>query len=261
MGTDFGADLIAPDEGGDAGEFMDIPGDDGDAGESLSFAERMAAELGDSPSAEWFRNQGWQSPEEVEKSFRSTKAELTRLQQEYAATLDALRSSEQVPDQQGFDPAADVYGQAQQIAGLIDSGDVEAGQAMAHVFTNLVPQLVQAEVQKAIQENVAPVQTGLERMELDRALAEMEATYGAQEAKRLARQVMPMLSDPQLGKVFSTPQGIRQAFAAAYGQSAFQQQQRRQRAQGMETVDQSARGQRASSVDAARALEQWLLKP
>jgi hypothetical protein len=110
---------------------------------------------------------------------------------------------------------------------------------------------------RSVGQNVAPVASGLEKMELDRALAEMEGTYGASKARELARQVMPMLRN---NPYFSTPEGIRQAFHAAYGQQAIQQNQRAARAPGMETVDASSR-QRQQAKTYASALENWLVTP
>jgi hypothetical protein len=78
------------DEGGLPGEFMDVPAPEG--AEDVPWAHRVADEV-EGPDSEWFRNQGWKGPEDAARSFRETKAELTRVQQEYARTLDALRAS------------------------------------------------------------------------------------------------------------------------------------------------------------------------
>jgi hypothetical protein len=54
--------------------------------EDVPWAHRVADEV-EGPDSEWFRNQGWKGPEDAARSFRETKAELTRVQQEYARTL------------------------------------------------------------------------------------------------------------------------------------------------------------------------------
>ena len=148
MGTN--ADVFEMDPMEDGGEpdggYLEVPADDDAAtgeGDARSFAERMADELGDDPSADWFRNQGWQSPQDVERSFRETKGELTRLQQEYARTLDAFRDSEEVPQQDDMGVDA---GEIAQIAQLIDSGQVDAGQAIAHLFQNVMPKMLDVEI-------------------------------------------------------------------------------------------------------------------
>lgn len=261
MSTDFGPDLDPlEDEGGLPGEFMDVPAPEG--GEDVPWAHRVADEV-EGPDSEWFRNQGWKGPEDAARSFRETKAELTRVQQEYARTLDALRASEEAPDYGGYQqqpaqaPGNDLLQQADLIAQAIDSGELEAGRGMAYLMQNVVPALVQQQAQEIIGQQVAPVASGLEKIELDRALAEMEGTYGAGKARELARQVMPMLRN---NPYFSTPDGIRQAFHAAYGQQAIQANQRAQRAPGMETVDHSSR-QRQQTQRMESALANWLVTP
>lgn len=263
MSTNFSPDEFMPedrsDEVGDSGEFMDVPAPEG--AEDVPWAHRVADEV-EGPDSEWFRNQGWKGPEDAARSFRETKAELTRVQQEYARTLDALRASEEAPDygyqqQPAQAPGNDLLQQADLIAQAIDSGELEAGRGMAYLMQNVVPALVQQQVQEGIGQSVAPVASGLEKMELDRALAEMEGTYGAEKARELARQVMPMLRN---NPYFSTSEGIKQAFHAAYGQQAIRNNQRAQRAPGMETVDHSSR-QRQKHQDAEAALKAWIMNP
>jgi hypothetical protein len=261
VNTDFGLDLT-PVEDGEPGEFMDVPEPEG-AVEDVPWAHRVADEV-EGPDSEWFRNQGWKGPEDAARSFRETKAELTRVQQEYARTLDALRASEEAPDygyqqqpaqQQGY--VDQIQGAVQYLQQAVNTGDMEPGDALAAMAQHVIPEIVQSAVQQAVAQNVAPVASGLEKMELDRALAEMEGTYGASKARELARQVMPMLRN---NPYFSTPEGIRQAFHAAYGQQAIQQNQRAARAPGMETVDASSR-QRQQAKTYASALENWLVTP
>ncbi len=265
MSTDFIPDDSLPEDRSDpfgdegAGEFMDVVEDVPDA--DIPWAHRVAEEV-EGPDSEWFRNQGWKGPEDAARSFRETKAELTRVQQEYARTLDALRASEEAPDygyaqQPAQAPGNDLLQQADLIAQAIDSGELEAGRGMAYLMQNVVPALVQQQAQEIIGQQVAPVASGLEKIELDRALGEMEATYGPGKARELARQVMPMLRN---NPYFSTPDGIRQAFHAAYGQQAIQANQRAQRAPGMETVDHSSR-QRQQTQRMESALANWLVTP
>lgn len=259
MGTN--ADVFEMDPMEDGGEpdggYLEVPADDDAAtgeGDARSFAERMADELGDDPSADWFRNQGWQSPQDVERSFRETKGELTRLQQEYARTLDAFRDSEEVPQQDDMGVDA---GEIAQIAQLIDSGQVDAGQAIAHLFQNVMPKMLDARVGSLVQQSVTPVQSGLEQMQLRDALSEMEGMYGKQKAKELAREVMPLLDQNPYN---STPEGMKQLFHAAYGRTALANERRQRKARDMDTVDQSSRT-RQQTKDTAAALQNWLLNP
>jgi hypothetical protein len=261
VSTDFGPDMDPlEDEGGLPGEFMDVPAPEG--AEDVPWAHRVADEV-EGPDSEWFRNQGWKGPEDAARSFRETKAELTRVQQEYARTLDALRASEEAPDY-GYQqqpaaqaPGNDLLQQAGMIAQAIDSGELETGRGIAYLMETVVPALVQQQAEQIIGQSVAPVASGLEKMELDRALAEMEGTYGAEKARELARQVMPMLRN---NPYFSTSEGIKQAFHAAYGQQAIRNNQRAQRAPGMETVDHSSR-QRQQTQRMESALANWLVTP
>ena len=260
MSTDFGPDLD-PVGDVDPGEFMDVPAPEGDAGGDVPWAHRVAEEV-DGPVADWWRTKGWASPQDAERSYREVEGELTRVKQEYAQTLEALRASEEAPDY-GYQQDApapqggDLLQQANLIAQAIDAGEIETGRGIAYLMESVVPALVQQQAQQIIGQQVAPVASGLEKIELDRALGEMEATYGAAKARELARQVMPMLRN---NPYFSTPEGIRQAFHAAYGREAIQVNQRAQRAPGMETVDASAR-QRQQTKTYESALANWLVTP
>jgi hypothetical protein len=250
------------DEGGLPGEFMDVPAPEG--GEDVPWAHRVADEV-EGPDSEWFRNQGWKGPEDAARSFRETKAELTRVQQEYARTLDALRASEEAPEYGYGDggqqaPAGDDFiQQANLIAQAIDAGELEAGRGMAYLVEAMDKRNQQLMDQRA-QQTVAPLAKAIEEEQLGKTIAKMEGIYGPREARQMGQQVMRLLNDPRLGPLFSTPQGLEHAFHSVAGQASIERRVRDQRAPGMETVDHSSR-QRQQHKTYASALENWLVTP
>lgn len=261
MGTDFdGGVLDVPDDdGGDVGDgFMEVPGDDGAPEAPASLAERLAAAEGLDPrDADWIRNKGFRSESDLIASLRNLEGQKTRVEQEYAQLMDALRRSEETQDPT---PASSGGGQVGEAVGYlaqaVNAGEMEVGDALAAMANYVLPQMLEAQLESKLAEHVQPVQSNLERMQLDQSLAEMEAIYGKDEARRIARQVMPML---QSNPYFSTPDGIKKAFAAAYGEQSLAERMRRKSQAGMATVDSSARGG-ARGQDMQRALEAWILK-
>lgn len=225
VGTDFGGEMEgAPDEGGFEGELTQWSGLPEDLAELVS-------------------KKGWAGPADALKSYAELERDRSRILSERDNLVEAYQTAEDwqepTPQSYGADPnAMDPMDLVGRLGAAVDNGQVEFGQAFAMGMSQIVPQIVEAELAKRL----SPVENRLTERELRERAQSIrgqfqEAGYGdiapqlAAEAAKLARP----------GSMYDSPEGMEAAMAIAFMRHRLSEDRTKRVRDRSQTADQGGR--------------------